>query len=90
VGGVRERPVVVEGRVVPRPTSWLTLCADHGALDGQRAADLLASIKDVLQSDELVREAREATVQHDAGSSGVRDLSACVGEEALATGAAAR
>jgi hypothetical protein len=60
VGAVRDRVVAVEGQPVVRPTAWLTLCADHAALDGVRGASLLDAIKDMLEGDELLREAREA------------------------------
>lgn len=72
VGGVRERPVAANGQVVVRPTAWITLCADHAALDGARAADLLGAIQRVLESDELVVEARAACASRANGGSGIR------------------
>ncbi len=60
VGAVRERPVAIDGRVAVRRTAWLTLTADRGAMDGVRGAGLLRAIQDLLESDELVREAQEA------------------------------
>jgi hypothetical protein len=89
VGGVRDRAVVVAGRVVPRPTSWLTLCADHAALDGIKAGDLLGAVKAVLESDELVREAREAAAKREVSTSGPRPASGLV-LAAVAGGGAAR
>lgn len=59
-GSVRDRVVAVDGKAVVRPTVWLTICVDHTAMDGRRGADLLGAITDVLESDELVREATEA------------------------------
>ncbi len=59
-GAIRDRVVAIDGRPVVRPTMWLTLCAEHGAMDGARAAELVDAIKEMLESDELVREARDA------------------------------
>jgi pyruvate/2-oxoglutarate dehydrogenase complex dihydrolipoamide acyltransferase (E2) component len=60
-GAVRDRVVGVDGKPEVRPTIWLTLCADHVALDGVLGARLLAAIKGVLEGDELLTEAREAS-----------------------------
>jgi pyruvate/2-oxoglutarate dehydrogenase complex dihydrolipoamide acyltransferase (E2) component len=59
-GGVRDRVVAVDGKAVVRPTMWLTVAVDHGALDGVRAGELIEAIKAMLESDELVREAQDA------------------------------
>ncbi|HEY5146522.1 MAG TPA: 2-oxo acid dehydrogenase subunit E2 [Polyangiaceae bacterium] len=59
-GALRDRVVAVDGHPVVRPTTWLSLCADHGSLDGSRAAELLEAIQAVLEGDELVGEARDA------------------------------
>jgi pyruvate/2-oxoglutarate dehydrogenase complex dihydrolipoamide acyltransferase (E2) component len=59
-GGVRDRVIAVDGQAVVRPTMWLTLAADHGSLDGARAGELLEAIKEMLEGEELVREAEEA------------------------------
>jgi hypothetical protein len=61
-GAMRDRVVVVDGRPEVRPTMHLSLCGDHGSLDGARAAELLDVIQGVLESGELVREARDALV----------------------------
>lgn len=45
VGRMRERPAVVNGQVVARPTSWLTLSADHRTIDGMQAAAFLADLE---------------------------------------------
>jgi len=63
-GSVRDRVVAVGGEAVVRPTVWLTVCADHAAMDGRRVAKLLKAVKAVLEGDELVREAREAGAPH--------------------------
>jgi hypothetical protein len=59
-GALRERPVVREGKVAVCPTVYISLCADHGALDGARGSELLDAVREVLEGDELVQEAREA------------------------------
>jgi len=60
-GSVRDRVIAVEGQAVVRPTVWLTVCVDHAAMDGKRAGDLLGAIKAILEGEELVREAEEAS-----------------------------
>jgi pyruvate/2-oxoglutarate dehydrogenase complex dihydrolipoamide acyltransferase (E2) component len=60
-GRPRDAVVVVDGRPEIRQTLTLTLCADHVAMDGLRAAALLGEIVRVLESDELEAEARDAT-----------------------------
>jgi hypothetical protein len=59
-GAVRDRVLAIDGQPAVRPTMWLTLSADHAAVDGVRAAELLGAIKDMLEGDELLREARDA------------------------------
>jgi pyruvate/2-oxoglutarate dehydrogenase complex dihydrolipoamide acyltransferase (E2) component len=49
-GRIAERPLVVDGAVVARPSMHLALVFDHRALDGARAAGLLLAIKDILES----------------------------------------
>jgi hypothetical protein len=49
-GAVRDRVVAVDGQPVVRPTMWLTLCVDHSAMDGVRAAELLDAIKHMLEA----------------------------------------
>lgn len=44
-GAVRERPVVVDGEVVARPTMLLTLACDHRVVDGVMAARYLAAVR---------------------------------------------
>ncbi len=59
-GSVRDRVVAVDGQAVVRPTMWLTLAGDHAAMDGVAGATLIVAIKDTLEGDDLVKEAREA------------------------------
>jgi pyruvate dehydrogenase E2 component (dihydrolipoamide acetyltransferase) len=49
VGAAEERPVVVEGELVIRPTMTMTLTCDHRSLDGATAADFLRTIKTFLE-----------------------------------------
>jgi pyruvate/2-oxoglutarate dehydrogenase complex dihydrolipoamide acyltransferase (E2) component len=60
-GSVRDRVIAVEGQPVVRPTVWLTVCVDHAAMDGKRAGDLLGAIKAILEGEELVHEAEQAS-----------------------------
>ena len=48
VGSVRERPVVVDGEVVARPTVVLVATADHRLLDGAHAGRLQRVVTDLL------------------------------------------
>jgi pyruvate/2-oxoglutarate dehydrogenase complex dihydrolipoamide acyltransferase (E2) component len=57
---VRDRVVAVDGQPAVRPTMWITLGADHNAMDGVQAEDLLEAIKNMLEGEELLQEAREA------------------------------
>jgi pyruvate/2-oxoglutarate dehydrogenase complex dihydrolipoamide acyltransferase (E2) component len=59
-GAMRDRMVVVDGKPLVRPTTWISLCVDHNSLDGARGAELLDAVKDVLEGNELVDEAHEA------------------------------
>jgi hypothetical protein len=57
---VRDRVVAIDGQPAVRPTMWLTLCADHTAMDGMQGGQFIEAIKDMLEGEELVREAQEA------------------------------
>jgi hypothetical protein len=59
-GAVRDRVIAVDGQPAVRPTMWITICIDHGSLDGVLADQLLEQIKDVLEGDEIAQEAQEA------------------------------
>ena len=60
VGAVRDRVIAVDGVPVVRPTAWLSGVADHAAADGLNGGDALQVIKEILEGEQLVREAREA------------------------------
>jgi len=57
-GRVRDLVVVFDGELAIRPISVLTISTDHVAMDAMRAAGLLNAVKEILESDELVVEAR--------------------------------
>jgi hypothetical protein len=40
---------------------WLSLCAEHSAMDGVRTVELLEAIKEMLESEELLAEAQSAS-----------------------------
>ncbi len=48
VGAVRERAVVVDGEVVPRPTTVLVATADHRIIDGAHAGRLQQVVVELL------------------------------------------
>jgi pyruvate/2-oxoglutarate dehydrogenase complex dihydrolipoamide acyltransferase (E2) component len=50
VGGVVDRPVVREGRIVVRPMLPLTLSFDHGVVDGAPAARFVATLRDLTET----------------------------------------
>jgi hypothetical protein len=78
LGFGRPRDVVaaVDGRPAIVPVVTLTICVDHVAMDGMRAATLLNAIIAVLESDELVREAEHAVEESQSAASGLRALPA--------------
>ncbi len=49
VGGIVERPVIREGRVVPARTMRVTLSCDHRAIDGVQAATFLQELRTALE-----------------------------------------
>lgn len=60
-GRVCDRVIAEAGQPVVRPTVWLTLALDHLAMDGKTAGDLLAAVIEILESDQLLKEAEETT-----------------------------
>jgi pyruvate dehydrogenase E2 component (dihydrolipoamide acetyltransferase) len=54
VGRCRELPTVVDGEVVARPIIDLTLCADHRAIDGAKAASFLTGLADLVRDPALL------------------------------------
>jgi pyruvate/2-oxoglutarate dehydrogenase complex dihydrolipoamide acyltransferase (E2) component len=49
-GQVKEKPVVVKGRVLPRLQVTLTCCADHRVWDGRMTARFLNEVKSILEA----------------------------------------
>jgi len=49
-GTIRERAVVIDGKIEARPIMTLTLAADHRVSNGRSGARLLARIRDFLQT----------------------------------------
>jgi pyruvate/2-oxoglutarate dehydrogenase complex dihydrolipoamide acyltransferase (E2) component len=60
VGRILDRPVVRAGAVTVAPVMRLNLCFDHRVIDGAEAADLLADIKDRLETFPTAQAATEA------------------------------
>lgn len=56
VGRIAERPVVSEGRIVPKPTVILSLSFDHRITDGVPAAQFLKRLKELLERPGLKEE----------------------------------
>ena len=49
VGAVEEKPVAVDGQVVPRPRMRITMSCDHRVIDGAQGARFLATLKTFLE-----------------------------------------
>jgi pyruvate dehydrogenase E2 component (dihydrolipoamide acetyltransferase) len=66
VGVVEDRPVVVDGQVVIRPTLTLSIAYDHRLADGVAAARFTGKLKESLESrvPGLASEIRETNAQH--------------------------
>lgn len=85
VGAIRDRVIASDGVPVVRPTVWLSGVADHASTDGLNGGDALQTIKEVLEGDELVREAQEAVARKAAAKAnraGARALPAGPGTNA--------
>ena len=50
VNSIVEKPVVLDGAVVIRPISVLSLVADHRILDGAEAARFLARVREIIEN----------------------------------------
>jgi pyruvate dehydrogenase E2 component (dihydrolipoamide acetyltransferase) len=51
---IKERPVVVDGQVVPRKVMFVSLSYDHRFIDGAVGARFVTELVDLLQSPELL------------------------------------
>jgi pyruvate dehydrogenase E2 component (dihydrolipoamide acetyltransferase) len=54
VGAIKDKPRVVEGEVVPRKVLTLSLSIDHRVIDGAEAARFINTVKEYLESPELL------------------------------------
>jgi pyruvate dehydrogenase E2 component (dihydrolipoamide acetyltransferase) len=54
VGRIAQRPAVVDGRVEPRHTAWLTLAFDHRVADGAPAGDFLSRVREIIEKPYLL------------------------------------
>ena len=46
---IQERPMVVAGKIEPRPMMYLALTYDHRLVDGREAVTFLVRVKEVLE-----------------------------------------
>ena len=46
---VQQRPMVLNGAVVPRPMMYVALTYDHRLIDGREAVTFLRRVKDVVE-----------------------------------------
>jgi 2-oxoisovalerate dehydrogenase E2 component (dihydrolipoyl transacylase) len=53
IGSVKERPVVLDGEVVARPTASLTLAFDHRVCDGADAGAFLTHLRSLVEHPDL-------------------------------------
>jgi 2-oxoisovalerate dehydrogenase E2 component (dihydrolipoyl transacylase) len=53
MGSLKDRPVVVDGAVVARPTMTLTCVFDHRIADGAQVAQFLGELRQLIESPEL-------------------------------------
>lgn len=51
VGSLADRPVVIDGEVVARPTMYLTLACDHRVVDGLTAAHYLTALRGIIEGE---------------------------------------
>ena len=54
LGAVKDKPRVVDGEVVPRKVMTLSLSIDHRVIDGAEAAQFTNTVKEYLESPELL------------------------------------
>lgn len=46
---IQERPMVVDGQIVPRPMMYVALSYDHRVIDGKEAVSFLVRVKELLE-----------------------------------------
>lgn len=54
VGGIIEKPVVINGSIVPRPMMSITATYDHRVIDGAAGAGFLKDVKALLEKPQLL------------------------------------
>jgi pyruvate/2-oxoglutarate dehydrogenase complex dihydrolipoamide acyltransferase (E2) component len=59
-GRIIDRVLAENGAPVVRPTMWATLVLDHLSVDGRIASQFLTTFRDILEGEELIREATAA------------------------------
>lgn len=59
-GRIVDRVVAVDGAPAVRSTMWATLALDHKSVDGRIASQFLVTFRDILEGDDLLREATMA------------------------------
>ncbi len=52
IGGMRQRPMVVEGQVMPRTSAYFMLHANHGIMPGKYLSDFLGELQRILHKPE--------------------------------------
>lgn len=81
---IRDRVIAVDGQPAVRQTMWLSLCAEHSAMDGVRTVELLEAIKEMLESEELLAEAQSASEARRAAKAALQTAPAAERERAPA------
>jgi 2-oxoglutarate dehydrogenase E2 component (dihydrolipoamide succinyltransferase) len=46
---IKERPVVVDGEIVPRPMMYLAMSYDHRIIDGKDSVQFLVAVKNAVE-----------------------------------------
>jgi pyruvate dehydrogenase E2 component (dihydrolipoamide acetyltransferase) len=50
IGGIRKRPLVVDGEVAARDSAWISISVDHRIVDGALATEFLTTLVKLLES----------------------------------------
>jgi len=46
---IQQRPMVIDGTIVPRPMMYIALTYDHRLVDGREAVSFLKRVKEVVE-----------------------------------------
>jgi hypothetical protein len=60
VGGIAEKPGVVDGRIAVREYLYMTLSFDHDIIDGAPAARFISRMRELIESGYGLREGKDA------------------------------